>query len=382
MLKNRSIIFLTGFLFSIPLALTSYINSSFLEKYLTDYEVSILYIVSSVITILGLLAMPKVLTRLGNRRTSFCLAVSSLASLLMLAFIDNIFFVIAAFIIYFSSLNFLIATLDIFIEDFSKNASVGKLRGMYLTILNLAWVISQVVSGSIIAKSSFTGIYLFSAFFMILVSLIFIYSLKDFKDPIYKKVPVLKTIKYFKKNKNILKIYLVNFILKFFFVWMVIYTPIYLNRDMGFGWDKIGLIFTIMLLPFVILTYPLGRLSDKIGEKKMLLIGFAISAFATLLIPFIKEPVFWVWAGILFATRVGAATIEIMSESYFFKMVKEEDADVISFFRNTNSLSYIIAPLVALPILFFVPHFQYIFFILSTILLTGLYITLRIKDVK
>lgn len=382
MLKNRSIIFLTGFLFSIPLALTSYINSSFLEKYLTDYEVSILYIVSSVITILGLLAMPKVLTRLGNRRTSFCLAVSSLASLLMLAFIDNVFFVVAAFIIYFSSLNFLIATLDIFIEDISKNASIGKLRGMYLTILNLAWVISQVISGSIISKSSFAGIYLFSAFFMVLVSLIFVYSLKDFKDPVYKKVPVLKTIKYFKNNKNILKIYLANFILKFFFVWMVIYTPLYLNRNMGFGWDKIGLIFTIMLLPFVILTYPLGRLSDKIGEKKMLLIGFAISAFATLLIPFIKEPIFWMWAGILFTTRVGAATIEIMSESYFFKIVNEEDADVISFFRNTNSLSYIIAPLVALPILFFVPSFEYIFFILSTVLLTGLYITLRIKDVK
>lgn len=382
MLKNRSIIFLTGFLFSIPLALTSYINSSFLEKYLTDYEVSILYIVSSIVTILGLLAMPKVLTRLGNRHTSFCLAVSSLASLLMLALIDNVFFIVTAFIIYFSSLNFLIATLDIFIEDFSKNISIGKLRGMYLTILNLAWIISQVVSGSIIAKSSFAGIYLFSAFFMVLVSLIFVYALKDFIDPVYKTAPILKTIKYFKNNKNILKIYLINFLLKFFFVWMIIYTPIYLNRDMGFGWDKIGLIFTIMLLPFVILTYPLGRLSDKIGEKKMLLIGFTISAFATLLIPFIKEPIFWMWAGILFATRVGAATIDIMSESYFFKMVNEEDANVISFFRNTNSLSYIIAPLVALPILFFVPSFEYIFFVLSTVLLTGLYITLRIKDVK
>lgn len=382
MLKNRSIIFLIGFLFSIPLALTSYINSSFLERYLTDSEVSILYTISSVVTILGLLVMPKVLTQLGNRITSFCLAVSSLISLLMLAFIDNVFFVVTAFIVYFSSLNFLIATLDIFVEDFSKNDSIGKLRGMYLTILNLAWVISQAISGSIITKSSFAGIYLFSTFFMAIVSLIFVYSLKDFKDPVYKKVPILKTIQYFKKNKNILKIYLANFILKFFFVWMVIYTPIYLNRNMGFDWNKIGLIFTIMLLPFLILTYPLGKLSDKIGEKKMLLIGFAISAFATLLIPFIKEPIFFMWAGILFATRVGAAIIEIMSESYFFKIVKEEDADVISFFRNTNSLSYIIAPLVALPILFFVPYFQYIFFILSTILLTGLYITLRIKDVK
>ena len=151
---------------------------------------------------------------------------------------------------------------------------------------------------------------------------------------------------------------------------------------MGLGWDKIGIIFSVMLVPFVILDFPLGKLSDKIGEKKMLIMGFSVVVLSVLAIPFVKESVIWIWALMLFLTRVGAATIEIMNESYFFKEINEENADEISFFRNAPSISYIIAPLIAFPILFLIPSFEYLFFILAMILLIGLLISLRLKDVK
>jgi hypothetical protein len=90
----------------------------------------------------------------------------------------------------------------------------------------------------------------------------------------------------------------------------------------------------------------------------------------------------WLWALILFGTRTGAAIIEIMSESYFFKIINEENADAISFFRNNYPLAYIVAPLLAIPIFFFVPSFKYLFYILGAILLGGLFIALRLRDVK
>ncbi|MEI6581237.1 MAG: MFS transporter, partial [bacterium] len=189
-------------------------------------------------------------------------------------------------------------------------------------------------------------------------------------------------LKVFIKNRHLSNIYTINFILKLFFSWMIIYTPIYLYEYMRISWDKIGLIFTIMLIPFVVLDFPLGKLSDKLGEKKMLIYGFSIMAIFTLLIPFIPNSTIWVWALILFGTRVGAATIEIMSESYFFKTISEKRADEISFFRNTTPLSYIIGPLLAIPVLLFVPSFKYLFFILGIIILLGLLIALRLKDTK
>jgi MFS family permease len=151
---------------------------------------------------------------------------------------------------------------------------------------------------------------------------------------------------------------------------------------MGFSWDKIGIIFTVMLLPFLFLEYPLGRLSDKVGEKKMLRIGLLIMAFATLSIPFISEPKILPFAIALFLSRVGAATIEIMTESYFFKSVTEEHADEISFYRNTSPVSFIIGPLLAIPVLFLTPSFEYIYFVLGAIILIGYYLAHKLRDVR
>lgn len=382
MKKNRKIIYLAGFLFSISLALTSYINSSFLENYINEYYIGAIYIIASIITIIGLLEMPRILTRLGNRSTTIFFSILCFLSLILLAFSTNSYVAISAFIIYFVSSNFIIASLDIFIEDFSQGLSIGKQRGLYLMIINLAWVVSQMISGSVIAKSSFLGIYLLSASFMLLVSIIFLFFLQDFRDPKYTKIPILKTLKVFITNKNVSKIYFINLILKLFFAWMIIYTPIYLYEYMNFGWDKIGLIFTIMLIPFILVDYPLGKLSDKIGEKKMLIGGFFITAIFTLFIPFISEPKIWIWALILFGTRVGAATIEIMSETYFFKVVNERKADEISFFRNTTPISFIIGPALAIPTLLLVPSFKYLFVVLGTLMIFGLLLSLRIKDTK
>ncbi|HNW71763.1 MAG TPA: MFS transporter [Candidatus Paceibacterota bacterium] len=382
MRNNKNIVYLAGFLFSISIALTSYINSSFLEKYINEDYLGIVYILASVITIWSMLKIPKILTKLGNRFTALLFSITNFVAMLSLAYIDNIYAIIPAFILFFASMNFLYASLDIFIEDVSKNSSIGKFRGLFLMVMNLAWVIAQMVSGSIIKDGSFRGIYVFSASFMLLVSIIFSFCLSDFKDPKYTKVPVLNTIKVFLKNKNISKIYLINLILKLFFAWMVIYTPIYLYEYLHFNWGEIGIIFTIMLIPFVLIDYPLGKLSDKIGEKEVLIIGFLITILFTLLIPFINKPGIWIWAIILFGTRVGAASIEVMSETYFFKTIKEKNADEISFFRNTFPLSYIIAPMVAVPVLLFVPSFKYLFFIVTVFLLIGLLITLRLRDTQ
>ncbi len=382
MKNNRRIIYFAGFLFSIPLALTSYINSSFLENYINEYYVGIIYIIASAIAIFGLLRMPRILTKLGNRYTILLFTFTAFISLILLALSNNAVSVILGIILYFISTDFIIASMDIFIEDSSKNSGIGKLRGLYLMIINFAWIFAQIISGSIIAKSSFNGIYLFSAGFMFLVSIIFIFFMQDFKDPKYTKVPILKTIKTFIKNKSLSKIYSINLILKLFFAWMVIYTPIYLYEYLGFDWKQIGIIFTIMLIPFVLLDYPLGRLSDKMGEKKLLITGFLLTAFFTLMIPFVKVTEIWIWAIILFGTRTGAATIEVMAESYFFKDVGERNADEISFFRNTYPLSFIIAPIIAIPVLLLVPSFKYIFFVLAIILLFGLFISLRLKDIK
>lgn len=380
MKKNLGIIYLAGFLISLPIALTAYINSSFLEEYVDAKHLGLIYSIASFLTVVFILKTPDWLNKYGNRKVTKAFGWATLISFVLLATVNQKAVALLSFVTYFMMTNLVVFNLDIFVENFSNKNAIGKWRGLYLTILNLAWVFAQLISGSIIDRSSFSGIYLFSALIVTLFLSIFFLFLKDYKDPSYSKMPVKKTIKKFFRRANLGKIYTANMILKFFYSWMVIYTPIYLHEVIGFAWNQMGLIFAIMLLPFVFLSFPLGRWSDKIGEKEMLIGGFLIAALFTSIIPLIKEQNLWLWALLLFATRVGAATIEVMSETYFFKQVGEEDADAISFFRTTTPIAYILGPLFATLSLLFIPSFEYLFYALGAVMLFGLYAILRLKD--
>lgn len=382
MTHKRRLIYFAAFLFYIPIALVSYINSSFLEGYVGKNYVGLIYIVASIVTILSLPKMRLILTHLGNRLTALVFCTLTILSLIIFSFGISTPTIIFSFIIYFTSLSFIFASLDIFVEDFSKNSSTGKTRGAYLLCMNLAWIIGQIISSIMIDKVGFSGIYTISAMFIILGMLVVGFSMRNFKDPLYEKLSPLRTIKTFIKNKNLQTVYITNFVLQFFFATMVIYLPIHLHEYLGFEWSKISAIFVIMLLPFVLLDFPLGKLSDKIGEKELLITGFLIIAISTFIIPFITSNTFFIWAGVLFITRIGAAIIETMNESYFFKNINKENADEISFFRNASPLAYIVAPLFATIILFFIPEVKYLFIFLSFVLLAGFFISLKMQDVR
>ncbi len=382
MQHNRKIIYLAGFLFTLPVAITTYINSSFLELQVNKNYVGLVYVISAIIATWALLKMPRMLKRLGNKKAVLLSSAMVLLSFLALAFSQSPYIIIVAFAFYFVFTGLILASLDIFMEDFSESRAIGRERGIFLLSTNAAWVIAHVISIPIIHQSSYAGIYFFGALMIALLFLVLTFFLRRFKDPVYKKADTGKTLRSFIKDRNLARIYTANFLLKFFFAWMVIYSPIYLRQYMGFSWEKIGLIFSIMLTAFVILDFPLGKLSDKFGEKKILLAGFAVIALFTLAIPFIQKPSLPIWASVLFATRLGAATIEVMSESYFFKVVREEEANKVGFFRNTFYLSYIVAPMLATPILFLIPSFKYLFSVLSAIMLIGFLTTLRLRDVR
>jgi len=162
---------------------------------------------------------------------------------------------------------------------------------------------------------------------------------------------------------------------------MLVYTPIYLHNYIGFGWGQIGVIFTIMLSPFVILSLPIGILIDKyhIKEKTFLYVGFVIMSLSTILISGITVKSIALWSLVLFTTRFGSAIIGTTSEIYFFTHIKEEEAYILGIFRDMRPVSFIVAPLVATAVFFFLP-FNYIFIVLGIIIWAGFYYIAKLKN--
>ena len=170
--------------------------------------------------------------------------------------------------------------------------------------------------------------------------------------------------------------------LNFFFSWSVIYIPIYLHQHIGFDWTTLGIMFTIMLLPFLLFELPLGKLEDtKYGEKEIMSLGIIVMTVSVLTIALVQSHNVILWTAILFLTRTGAAMVEISVETYFFKKVDAKEADLISFFRNASPLAFISAPLLVSALLLIMP-IQYTFFMLSIILITGLNFSTKLVDTK
>src|SRR3989338_3894971 len=328
------VIYLLGFLFTLHAALPSYVTSTFLARFTSENLVGIMYTLSALLTIAVFTVVPHILRRFGNYKTIMGLLILDLLSVLGLTFVQNEFLISVFFITGFVAIAIIGFNIDIFLESFSRDATTGKIRGTFLSTANTAWIVAPLVGGIILTDGDYWKIFLATAI-LILPILFFVHNnLKKFKDPEYKIIPLKNTAGEIARNKDIRDIFIVGFLLQFFYSWMVIYTPIYLYTHIGFSWREIGIIFSIMLLPFVLTEAPLGKLADrKWGEKEVMSVGFIVMALATGLIAFVETKNLALWAILLFITRIGAAMVEIISETYFFKKVPSSKADVIGFFR-------------------------------------------------
>ncbi len=369
-------IYLAGFLIAIHLALISYINSSLLKQFVDDNFLNTLYIIGSVFSIIFLFSTPELLRKYGSVSVFSLLLVAEIISVFGMGTLKNPIFIIAFFILHTALSSALYLCLDINTEQEIKTESTtGSKRATLLTFANIAWALSPLIFSFLIIQNNFTNVYILSGLFLIPLLLMIILFFKNTDKSKIEESNIILAIKSLSKRKDERRIVLIQFVLNFFYSWMVIYLPLLLNKEIDFGWDKIGIIFTIMLLPFLIFQLPAGFLADKkFGEKEILILGLVIMFVSTFSIPLVKSQILWLWALILFITRIGASLVEISSESYFFKHVREKDTGLISLFRAVRPLSYVAAPLIAMTVVHFFSYSTSFYFLAFFVILGLLFI--------
>jgi len=369
-----------AFFIALHLSIPSYFNSSFLSSITDSKTVGLIYLIISLVTIVGLLSMNSILHRFGNLNTSLALILIQIFIFYGLITSTSPNTIIFLFILGLSIISLIGFTIDIFLQKSTDLGHTGGIRGMVMTATNSAWILGPLLGGMLIEGNNYKGIYI--AGFALLFPLLYLVqrNFSTFKDSHYVQVSARQTISRVLKDRDISRIFIINIILQTFYAWMVVYTPMYLHNVIKFDWSEISVIFTIMLIPFVLVELPLGKLADrKWGEKEMLAIGFTIMGISTSALVFLDFKSIIVWATILFITRIGAATAEIMIETYFFKKVDGRDPEVLSMFRITRPLSFFIAPIITIVGLAYTDQSN-LFVVLGTICLLTLYPILTLKD--
>ena len=381
--RNFGALYTAMILLSLHWAVIVYLNSSFLDQFMSKSAISLLYTVSSLATVGIFLVLSHILNRVGNYNLILVLALLELSALVGMAITDSVVPAVAFFMLHNAVMPFILFNLDIFMEEMigDEEGTTGGRRGLYLGIMSLAGAIAPLASSFLIDGDTtrFEHAYIGSALLMIPFILVIMRFFRTFEDPAYDRVDIFSTIKSYWHRSDIRNVFFAHFSLQLFFAWMVVYSPLYLVTVVGFSWSEVGLVLFAGLMAYVFLEYPIGIIGDKyIGEKEMMALGFVILAVSVSWFAFIGHDV-GTWMLAMFMTRVGASFVETTTESYFFKHVDPTETGLLSIYRLTNPLSVVIATTVGVFAFNLFP-FEKMFFILAIIIFFGLKESLLLRD--
>jgi MFS family permease len=377
----RSKIYTYVFFLAFAEALLFSVNSPYIASLISSELVGVVYSLSSLAAIVLLWLLPSFVERAGPGPILITLLLAAALGSFLIAGLPGVG-ALGALVLFLSIPQVAPAVSDIFIESASKESERGGVIGSEFTVMNAAFLISPVIGGLIIAKEGFGTLYAIAGGVFILAGVL---SLRFTKQVVPERTHTGNTwrglIEAWERS-DLRYVLLTQFLLQFFFSWMVIYTPLYLIGKFDLGYESLGVIFSLMLLPYVLLEYPLGKVADnKLGEKELLTGGFILAALTTAIIPLIGSGAVWVWAVILFGTRVGAAMVEGMSATYFYKKVTASDINLIALFRDMRPIGYILGPVTASLVLVKLP-IGHLFPILGGIMLLGALAATRLHDTR
>lgn len=383
--KNSALVavYLATFFYAIHYSLTLYIESSFLSNFIPTGSVGLIFTVAALASIIVLFNLPPFLRKFGNYKLIIIATITEIIALFLISVITMPEIIVFFFVVHHVFLNIMYFSLTVFLESFSEDETTGNSRGVFLTIVSTAILIGPFIAGNLLSGASYQKIYALSGVLILPILFMVGKHLRNFTDHTYTSISFIQTILTIVRDKNLRNIFVIQFLLQFFYGTMIIYTPLYLNTQLGISMSQIlGVIMPIALLPFIIFPYIIGNLADKkYGEKEMLIIGFLIISVFTAILSFIDTRIALVWAGALFMTRIGATFIETMAEVYFFKQIDASGTHIISFFRNMSSFSYLVSPVIASAFLSLFDY-RFIFLGLGAIMFVGLRYSFILKDTK
>ncbi len=378
---NKKVYLITFFasIFAFSVMLIMFLSSFYFREIIDSDNTSIFYVIISITVLFFILNLHKFFYKLGKGRVLIFLLLSQIFLLALLVYLNVSLITAIILVLYIVICNVLMVVWDAILEEYSENDDTGRIRGLFLTFWNLGGMIAPAIGSIIVNKYGFSTIFIIS---LVLYIIIFILSLLTFRKVSMQKKenqPILKLFKRMRLNKDIWNIYWISLVLRIFYSVGTIFFPLYLI-SIGLSISQVGIIFTATFIPFILIEYKLGVLADnKYGEKEMLIIGLAIMAIFMMVIYYTNSNSFIFWLFLLMSVHVGAAFVESMSDTYFYKKIDSDDIAIGNFFRSSRPLAYLAGAVIG-GIMQMHFGFKVVFLSIVIIILIGLYPAIILKD--
>lgn len=384
-MQPRAVLFVGNFFFSMFTALIACILLPFLSGFMPAAYTGLIIALGGIVSISIFPFLPRFVQRYGAQQLTLIFALVEMIVLLGLAIVPNALTGILLVIITMAFQPFLSYQLDLLLEATTASREVtGRVRTVFLTAWNFGSLAAPLLVGALLVNSNeYNRIFLAAT--AALVPLIVLFTARTLPKGVPPEVSHLRdTICAIARDRDLAAVTFGHFILYLFFIWVPFYVPVYLHNVLEIPWATLGWMFSIALVPYVLVEYPAGWVADRLlGDKEMMLAGFLIAGTAlaalSLISPLSSTSLILC---ILLASRIGAALLESMTEGHFFRRVREQDIGSVSVFRGVWPLANVIAPIIGSAILFFGTYQSFFLLTGGFIVISGVITTSLIRDFR
>jgi len=241
--------------------------------------------------------------------------------------------------------------LPLFMADFSRDVGMEKLNARYWFWINVGALLAPLLALTVADHFGIRAPF-FIAAAMYILGLIVFSGMKVIQED--KKAAmihasrtaksILRHLVLFFRRRAFARAYIVLFGNYAMIALRAIYVPIVV-MDQGFSKETLGIVLTLGIVPYVILSQPMGYLAKRYGKKLWLAAGFlsfsALAFWASVASGWTLLVIFVLW-------QISGAFIEPLRDLLFFDAAKKaERARFMGIFRTASAVARIITPLVA-----------------------------------
>lgn len=229
--------------------------------------------------------------------------------------------------------------------DFSQPGNRGRSMGIFGAFLATAMGIGPALGGFVSSYGVFMPYYVAAgiSFIVLVISLVIL------REPVFhKERPSLKqSLSIAKRHPRLFVPGLFNFIDRLHIGFILTALPLFLSIVLGISESLRGVSLAIFALPFIILQYPMGRLSDKYGRIGPLIVGSLGYGITLILLGYVGTLGFPLFLAMLAVLGLFSGVTAPPSMALVGDTVSEKDsAMAMGFFNFLGNLGITIGPLV------------------------------------
>ncbi len=240
--------------------------------------------------------------------------------------------------------------IPLFMSDFSGDAGMAKLNARYHLWVNVGALLAPMLAVMVATRFGNRAAFFLSSAIYMAAWLFFKYLRLSQEDKQIKPVNPRRTVRglvrnaaAFFKTPGMLRAYAVNFGFYSLRAMRYLYVPIVVIEN-GFSKDTLGLVLTLGIIPYLLLSDVMARLVRRFGKKIWLVLGFgsfaAFSAWVTVATGFPVLAIFVLW-------QISGAFMEPVHDLLFFDNTpKSQQARFYGVFRTSVNFPNVIAPVV------------------------------------